>query len=40
VAIGAKERDTGRYTVKNLSSGHEITLAADAISAHLFSSLG
>lgn len=40
IAVGAKERDTGRYTIKNLSSGHEITLAADAISAHLFSSLG
>ncbi|RJQ35374.1 histidine--tRNA ligase [Candidatus Parcubacteria bacterium] len=40
LAIGAKERDTGRYTVKNLSTGHEITLAADSISAHLFSSLG
>ncbi len=40
IAVGAKERDTGRYTVKNLATGHEITLGADAISAHLFSSLG
>ena len=40
IAVGSKERDTGRYTVKNLATGHEITLAADAISAHLFSSLG
>ena len=40
IAVGAKERDTGRYTVKNLATGHEITLVADAISAHLFSSLG
>ena len=40
IAVGAKERDTGRYTVKNLATGNEITLAADAISAHLFSSLG
>ena len=40
IAVGAKERDSGRYTVKNLSTGKEITLAADAIAAHLFSSLG
>jgi len=40
IAIGSKERDSGRYTVKNLSTGHEITLAADAIAGHLFSSLG
>ena len=40
IAIGSKERDSGRYTIKNLSTGNEITLAADAIAAHLFSSLG
>ena len=40
IAIGSKERDSGRYTVKNLSTGNEITLAADAIAGHLFSSLG
>ncbi len=40
IAIGAKERDSGRYTVKNLASGAEITLPADRISEHLFSSLG
>lgn len=40
VAIGTKERDSGRYTVKNLSSGNEITLPADRIAEHLFSSLG
>ena len=40
IAIGAKERDTGRYMVKNLASGHEMTLPADRISEHLFSSLG
>lgn len=40
IAVGSKERDTGRYTIKNLATGHEITLAADAIAAHLFSSLG
>ncbi len=40
IGIGAKERDSGRYTVKNLSTGQEITLPADRISEHLFSSLG
>lgn len=40
IAIGAKERDTGRYTVKNLASGQEITLPAERIADHLFSSLG
>ncbi|MBI5644808.1 histidine--tRNA ligase [Candidatus Kaiserbacteria bacterium] len=40
IAIGAKERDSGRYTVKNLASGQEITLPADRIAEHLFSSLG
>lgn len=40
IAIGAKERDSARYTVKNLSSGQEITLPADRIAEHLFSSLG
>ncbi|MEY4747029.1 MAG: histidyl-tRNA synthetase, histidyl-tRNA synthetase [Candidatus Parcubacteria bacterium] len=40
IAVGAKERDSGRYTVKNLSSGNEITLPADRIAEHLFSSLG
>ena len=40
IAIGKKERESGRYTVKNLSTGAEITLPADAIAGHLFSSLG
>jgi len=40
IAIGAKERDSGRYMVKNLSTGQEITLPADRIAEHLFSSLG
>lgn len=40
IAVGAKERDSGRYTVKNLGSGAEITLPADRIAEHLFSSLG
>ena len=40
IAVGAKERDSGRYTVKNLSTGKELELTADRISEHLFSSLG
>lgn len=40
VAIGGKERDSGRYTVKNLATGVETTLPADRISEHLFSALG
>lgn len=40
IAIGKKERDSGRYTVKNLSTGAETTVSADRIAEHLFSSLG
>jgi len=40
IAVGETERDTGEYTVKNLATGHELKLAADRISEHLFSSLG
>ena len=40
IAVGTKERESGRYTVKNLASGAEITLPADRIAEHLFSSLG
>lgn len=40
VAVGQQERDSGRYTIKNLESGAEITLPADRISEHLFSALG
>lgn len=40
IAVGRNERDSGRYTIKNLASGSEITLAADAIAGHLFSALG
>ncbi len=40
IAVGAKERDSGRYTVKNLATGNETILPADRISEHLFSSLG
>jgi histidyl-tRNA synthetase len=39
IAIGTKERDTARYTIKNLATGNEITLPADRISEHLFSAL-
>lgn len=38
--VGEKERDSGRYTIKNLETGAEITLPADRIAEHLFSSLG
>lgn len=40
IAIGSAERDSGRYTLKNLTTGAEITLPADRISEHLFSALG
>ncbi len=40
VAVGSKERESGRYTVKNLSTGDEKTMASDHIAEHLFSSLG
>lgn len=40
IAVGEKERLEGRYTVKNLATGGEITLPADRIAEHLFSSLG
>ncbi|MBM3261345.1 histidine--tRNA ligase [Candidatus Kaiserbacteria bacterium] len=40
IAVGSTERDTGRYTVKNLATGHEITLPAERIADHLFSALG
>ena len=40
IAVGTNERESGRYIVKNLATGAEITLPADRISAHLFSSLG
>jgi histidyl-tRNA synthetase len=40
IAIGTQERDSGRYTVKNLATGAETLLAADRIAEHLFSSIG
>jgi histidyl-tRNA synthetase len=39
IAIGSKERESGRYTVKNLSTGEEKTLVASHIAEHLFTSL-
>jgi histidyl-tRNA synthetase len=39
LVIGEKERDSGRYAVKNLESGNEVILAADRIAEHLFSAL-
>ena len=40
IAIGENERNLGRYTIKNLNTGHEIALSADRIAEHLFSSMG
>jgi histidyl-tRNA synthetase len=40
IAVGANERESGRYAVKNLSTGNELVLPASAIAEHLFSSLG
>lgn len=40
LAVGSTERDSGRYTIKNLETGAEITLPADRIAEHLFSALG
>lgn len=40
LAIGERERDSGMYTLKQLSSGNEHTLSAEHIADHLFSALG
>jgi len=40
IAVGEKERDTGMYTLKQLSTGNEHSLSAEHISDHLFSALG
>jgi len=40
IAIGSQERESGRYTIKNLATGNEITLPAERITEHLFSALG
>lgn len=39
IALGEQERDSGRYTVKNLKTGVESTLQADAIPEYLFNNL-
>lgn len=40
IAVGTDEKTTGRYTLKNLATGSEITLPADRIAEHLFGTLG
>lgn len=40
IAVGPAERESGRYTIKNLSTGNELTLPSDRIAEHLFSALG
>lgn len=40
IGVGTKERESGQYTIKNLTTGAETTLPADRIADHLFSSLG
>lgn len=40
IPVGSKERETGRYTIKNLATGTETTVSADRIAEHLFSTLG
>ncbi|HUO56270.1 MAG TPA: histidine--tRNA ligase [Candidatus Paceibacterota bacterium] len=39
IALGEQERNSGRYTVKNLETGAEVTLSAEAIAEYLFSNL-
>lgn len=40
ITVGPAERESGRYTIKNLASGSELTLPSDRIAEHLFSALG
>lgn len=40
IALGENERNSGQYTLKNLTTGKEIVTKADEIAEHLFSSLG
>jgi len=40
ITVGPAERESGRYTIKNLSTGSELTLPSDRIAEHLFSALG
>lgn len=39
IVVGEKERDSGKYSLKNLETGNESVLAADRIAEHLFSAL-
>lgn len=39
IVVGEKERDSGKYTLKNLETGNEVVLAADRIAEHLFTAL-
>jgi histidyl-tRNA synthetase len=39
IVVGEKERDSGRYSLKNLETGNEVVLPADRIAEHLFSAL-
>ncbi|HTR18882.1 MAG TPA: histidine--tRNA ligase [Candidatus Paceibacterota bacterium] len=39
IVVGEKERDSGRYSLKNLETGNEVILPADRIAEHLFSAL-
>ena len=39
IVVGEKERDSGRYSLKNLETGNETMLPADRIAEHLFSAL-
>ena len=40
IGVGERERDSGMYTLKQLSNGTEYTLSAEHIADHLFSALG
>jgi histidyl-tRNA synthetase len=40
IVVGTNERTTGRYVLKNIGTGSEITLPADRIAEHLFGALG
>lgn len=40
IAVGENERNSGRYTIKNLATGNEAVVTADQIADHLFSALG
>ena len=37
IAIGTRERESGEYTLKQLSNGKESTMPASRIAEHLFS---